>query len=203
MKYMQKWVFLIARESKSISELISSQLAYEKYNYAQRYNIGQSCQMPLSLLWWLQCVWWLWYPWLKWEQLCLWFLEATVAPALWDVIPALPMAAVPSAPSKRWFAQVALAVAADGMAGAGHRSWRSILIFLPGAPVPSPELFSVKVEKNLPSTLSQLQGSSHQVVSLSSWPTCLLPAQSTTHNSFNPSASLLQPATTSCMSRNY
>lgn len=53
---MQMWVFLIARESKSISELISSQLAYEKYNYAQRYNIGQSCQLPLSHLWWLQCV---------------------------------------------------------------------------------------------------------------------------------------------------
>lgn len=50
------WVFLIARESKSISELILSQLAYEKYNYAQSYNIGQSCQMSLSHLWWLQCV---------------------------------------------------------------------------------------------------------------------------------------------------
>lgn len=56
MKYMQMWMFLIARESKSISEHISSQLAYEKYNYAQRNNIGQSCQMPLSHLWWLQCV---------------------------------------------------------------------------------------------------------------------------------------------------
>lgn len=53
---MQMWVFLIARESKSISELILSQLAYEKYNYAQSYNIGQSCQMSLSHLWWLQCV---------------------------------------------------------------------------------------------------------------------------------------------------
>lgn len=142
------WVFLIARES--ISELISSQLAYEKYNYAERNNIGQSCQMPLSHLWWLQGVWWLCYTWWEWEQLCLWFLKATVASGSWDVISALPMAAVPGAPSKLWFAQVALAAAAaDGMAGDGHRSWRSILIFFLGAPVPSLELCPVKVKKSL------------------------------------------------------
>lgn len=98
---MQMWVFLIARESKSISELILSQLAYEKYNYAQSYNIGQSCQMSLSHLWWLQCVRWLWCTSSEWEQLCLRFLEAAVASGLWDVISALPMAAVPGAPCKQ------------------------------------------------------------------------------------------------------
>lgn len=91
----------------------------------------------------------LWYPWSEWEQLCLWCLQATVASGLWDVISALPMAAVPGAPSEQWFAQVALAVAADGMAGAGHRSCRSVLIFFPGAPVPSPELCPVKVERSM------------------------------------------------------
>lgn len=203
------WVFLIARESKSISELILSQLAYEKYNYAQSYNIGQSCQMSLSHLWWLQCVWWLWCTSSEWEQLCLRFLEAAAASGLWDVISALPMAAVLGAPCEQWFAQVALAAAADGMAGAGHRSWRSILISFWSAPVPSPELCPVKVEGELdpcplhyPSSRGILPPGK-QVMSLPSWPTYLLPARSTTCNSFNPSASSLQPATTSCKSSNY
>lgn len=149
MKYVTMWVFLIARESKSISELMPSHLAYEKYNYAQRYNVCQGCQMSLIHLWWLQYVWWLQYTWLEQEQFCLQFLEATVASGWWDVISALPVVAVPGAPSKRWFAQVALAAAADGMAGGGQRSWKSILIFFPGAPVTSPEPCPVKVKESL------------------------------------------------------
>lgn len=192
------WMFLIARESKSISEHISSQLAYEKYNYAQRNNIGQSCQMLLSHLWWLQCVWWLWYPWLEWEQLCLWFLEATVASALWDVISVLPMAAVPGAPAEQWFAQVALAVAADGMAGAGHRNWRRILIFFPGAPVPSPELCPVKVEKNLILTLYTIPapGECHSLSGVPAILTHLSPACSKCHTQPIPPTSFL--TATSC-----
>lgn len=45
---MWKYFFLIARESKSISELMPPHLAYEKYNYAQRYNMsGLSDVTPL------------------------------------------------------------------------------------------------------------------------------------------------------------
>lgn len=43
----------------------------------------------------------------------------------------------------------ALAAVADGMAGGGHRSWRSILIFFPGAPVPSLDPCPVLVKESL------------------------------------------------------
>lgn len=158
--------------------------------------------MPLSHL--LQCVWWLWYTWAEWDQLCLWFLEATVASTLWDVISALPMAAVPGAPSEQWFAQVALAVAADGMAGAGHRTWRSILIFFSGAPVPSPELCPVKVEKSVILVLYTIPSpgefSSSGVPAILTHPSCLLevPPQL-----IQPISFLTAASHSSCMSRNY
>lgn len=148
-----KCVFLIARESKSISELLPSHLAHEKQNYAQGYNICQHCPMSFTHLWWLQCIWWLQYSWLDLEQFCLGIPATTVTAGWWDIISALPMVAVPAAPSKCWFAQVAVAVAADGMAGGGHRSWRSILTCFLGAPLPPPEPSPVKVEESMISAL--------------------------------------------------
>lgn len=150
-----------------------SHLAYEKYNYAQRYNMCQGCQMSPTHLWWLQCVWWLQYTWSEREQFCLQFLEAIVASGWWDVISALPLVAVPGSPSKRWFAQVALA-AADGMAGGGHRSWRSILIFFPGAPVPSPEPCPVKVKESLIFALQTIPASGGFSLPESKWCPCHL-----------------------------
>lgn len=67
----------------------------------------------------MTAVCWLQYTWSEWEQLRMQFLEATVASGWWDVIFALPMVAIPAAPSKQWFAQVALEAAADGLAGGG------------------------------------------------------------------------------------
>lgn len=141
------YFFFIARESKSISELMPSHLAYEKYSYAQRYYLCWGCQM--SLISGDCSVWWPQYTWSEQEQFCLLFWEATVASGWWDVTSVLPMVIVPGAPSKRWFAQVALAAAADGMAGGGQRSWRSVSIFFAGAPVPSPEPCPVKVKESL------------------------------------------------------
>lgn len=48
MKYV-KMYFLIARESKSVTELMVSH--QKKNNPVWRYNIYQSCQMSLTHLW--------------------------------------------------------------------------------------------------------------------------------------------------------